>query len=497
MKIIVNSVRAKVFPNEYDEDRVCNILGNALSWYDEHAHFMPSFREGRWDGYHRLFRAGTMTFPSGLCFEVRKALKHDKIKVVVDDRREFPPHGDKIVDLAGVTLRPDQIEAVEACLKHKSGIVKMPPGTGKTEVMIALGATLGVYPLLWVTDKLHLLHQTADRFKARIPTVSVGLLSGDTQFIKGDIVVATVQSLASWVKSNPKEAAAFIQSIQVLICDEAHHQPGKIWYGIFASCPAPFRFGCSATPLDRTDKNDMKLVGSTGRVIYELTPSVAADRGVLVCPHVFMVEYPDPPVKEAVGRLMDWHKKWSVTYGQHIVNSKQRNEAVFSVAKFSLEQGRRVLIIVRQLEHGEILRQMLESYFQSPMPIAYLQGGDSISVRKRVVKKFKKGVVQVIIGTAIFDEGIDIPEIDTVIIASAGKAKIKAIQRVGRGMRSSDSGHTLQVFDFWDTSTPTFKGHSRDRKKGYESMDIGAVERIKVEDFDVPLFSSREDDPDE
>jgi superfamily II DNA or RNA helicase len=458
------------------------------SWKDQNAWSIPSYKSGKWDGYHRLFRRDAMTFPTGLLFVVRRVLKHNRVKVELDDRREFPDHGDKVAELAGITLRPDQIEAVQACVKYKRGIVKAPPGCGKTESMIAVAATLNLYPVLWLTHQISLLHQTAERFHARLPAVKVGMLSGDADFI-GDVTVATVQTLNAWAKNDPEKAKAFLNTVQVLMADEAHHGPARTWYKIFNACPAPFRFGCSATPLDRTDQNDLKLVGSTDRIIYELTPAEAAELGILVRPELFMVEYPDPPVDKATAHLMDWGKPWVKIYERHIVKSKERNDAVMAVAKDALEQNRRVLIIVRQLKHGVIFRERLEEYFQSSMQVAYLQGSDPMVKRKEVIDKFKKGVVRVIIGTTIFDEGVDIPEIDTVIIASGGKAKIKAIQRAGRGMRGNNSEHTLQVFDFWDTSTPTFKTHTRQRRRAYESLDVGEVQRVKAEDFEPNLFT--------
>ncbi len=86
------------------------------------------------------------------------------------------------------------------------------------------------------------------------------------------------------------------------------------------------------------------------------------------------------------------------------------------------------LIIVTQINHGDMLQQLLpESTF--------VNGKEQLETRKQIIKDIKNRKIKNIIATTIYDEGVDLPSIDNLIIACGGKSEIKTIQRVGRGLR--------------------------------------------------------------
>jgi superfamily II DNA or RNA helicase len=81
----------------------------------------------------------------------------------------------------------------------------------------------------------------------------------------------------------------------------------------------------------------------------------------------------------------------------------------------------------------------------------------------------------VFIASPIFDEGIDVPRVDTVILACGGKSYVKLLQRIGRGMRKKDDGkNELIIIDFIDDTNKYLLKHSDRRIKTYVSEGFDA-----------------------
>ena len=80
----------------------------------------------------------------------------------------------------------------------------------------------------------------------------------------------------------------------------------------------------------------------------------------------------------------------------------------------------------------------------------------------------KDGELDCIIASTIFDEGVDIPILDTLILAGGGKSKVRAMQRIGRVIRKYPKKKKAFVIDFLDNAT-YLKNHSAARKRMYET----------------------------
>ena len=488
VEILVDHVYSSLVPPV--DDHIVELADTVTSWSDPGAWHTPSYQNYRrklrgqpfrgpiWDGRTHLLTTKRLRFPSGLVSRVQKVLWANGYDVFLKDERKYPESGCSIISLEGVELRDYQREAVRVGLADRCGVFSLPPGTGKTELMIALVRSLNVFPVLWLTHERVLLDQTWRRFCSRLADSSLIIgRAGEGVWEPGDITVATVQTMSRRVTgTNGKE---FLQSMKVVVSDEVHHEPSGSWYKLLMRCPAPFRYGCSATPLMRPDGSDLKLIGSIGPVIYTLTPKEAVEKGVLSRPRIMFIKYNSPPEFER--KLLSF-PVWTLVYKEAIVYNSERNGAIVAACKRSVQEGRRVLILIRMLAHGRLLEKELARWFGTNQQVSFLQGSSVSVVRKEVVDLFRQGLVRVIIASSIFDEGIDIPEVDTVIIAAAGKSAIKSIQRIGRGMRVSDSAHGLEIYDFEDSLHHNLMKHTRERKRAYRSMDLCKVETITLEE---------------
>ncbi len=417
----------------------------------------------------------TRKFPTGLLGLVIEILTKNGIVPDIEDKREYPDVSEVVISedlLEGVTLRDYQIEAVQAAVFNRRGVIRMIMGSGKTECMIALIKALNMYPVIWLTHTKDLLTQTAERFRNRFGDLglTIGELGGGTKEL-GDVTVCTVQTLAS-LKKSKKFASSGVKSLladaQVLVIDEAHHAASRSFYTIAMECQAPFRFGISATPLDRKDGSNLKLIGVVGDVIYDYTAKQAAEDGVLSIPEIIFLKF-----EKISGDLLPDGKDWIPLYRTGIVENDDRNEAVFRACEKCVEEDRATLILVNRIDHGKELDARIRDRFGDNSICRFIWSKDSAEKRSKAVKDLESGSLKVLVSSSIFDEGIDAPFIDAVIVACAGKSTIKDIQRVGRGMRKG--GKDLVVYDFWDTHHRVLLRHSQKRKKDYASLEVGKI----------------------
>lgn len=116
------------------------------------------------------------------------------------------------------------------------------------------------------------------------------------------------------------------------------------------------------------------------------------------------------------------------------------------------------------------------------MRFAYLHGSDPGDYRQQVLDAVRRGEVQVLIGTRILDEGIDLPNVRFLILAGGGKAGHVVIQKVGRGMRAAEGKDRLTVFDFMDEGR--YLGvHSIARRKTYLGQQVYTLVESTLEDL--------------
>jgi superfamily II DNA or RNA helicase len=113
--------------------------------------------------------------------------------------------------------------------------------------------------------------------------------------------------------------------------------------------------------------------------------------------------------------------------------------------------------------------------------IEFLSGDDSIYRRQVVFEGVERGYCTLLIGSTISDEGLNLPKLDTLILAGGGKSSTRAYQRIGRVMRLYPGKNKCFVFDF-DDETPIFHRHARCRRKLYEEE-----EEFVIKDFEVTV----------
>jgi len=409
--------------------------------------FMPKYRSGHWDGYISLMLSFSM-FPTGLLSIVVSALESRGYHVNVD-RAPLCEHSIVVPEfLNDIVLRDYQIDAANKLLDAGRGIARMATNSGKTEVMAAIIKALNQKSLI-VLHRKELMYQTADRLSKRLGT-EIGMI-GDGIWEYKFITVAMIQTL-----SNAKDLSMF-HDTSVVIIDECHHTGSDQMMNVLGKIPGRYRFGFSGTPLKGDVLADMKLISATGDVVCDVTNMELIEGGYSAKPVIKMC------IIERDGDD-DWELIYRKAYTSLIVENEDRNNKIVEFAK---ESTGTVLILVSRLDHGRKLRDMIPGS-------VFIHGSDSSEYRMEMLLHMRDHS-GVFIASPIFDEGIDVPRVDTVILACGGKSYVKLLQRIGRGMRKKDDGkNELIIIDFIDDTNKYLLKHSDRRIKTYVSEGFDA-----------------------
>jgi len=380
-----------------------------------------------------LFSLVEEHFPTGFVALIRQAAKDKGFKFEIGDLRVAPCVPDPAADLAW--LRPYQLEAVQAVAARTRGVIKVPTGGGKTEIAVGCAKLL---PCLWLflVHRSTLLDQAAERYEARTGRLAGRIGDGLWEIPPGcTFVVATFQTLA---KAKAKRDPRFLElatKVQGLLADEAHVLPAESFYRVVEALPnAYYRVGLSGTPLSRSDQRSVLTIASTGRIIYTIRPDVLIDAGVLSRPKIRMVTVAQKSTCAT----------WQGVYGECVVRGAARNRAI---VKAATESTKPCLVFVKEISHGRKLEAMLQ---KAGVKSEFVWGSDSTDARKGAVKRLVRGDLEVLICSVIFQEGIDIPELQSVVVGSGGRSIIATLQRIGRGMRVAKGKTEFEVWDFND-----------------------------------------------
>lgn len=457
MKIIVGPIYSRLYSKDL---RTLAIVKKACSARPSGFQFMPKYKNSTWDGFISLMES-TSSFPTGLLGLVIDALKAKNYEVNIDwgvyaDEPKWEVSPDM---LHGITLRDYQLEAIEKLLKAQRGVAKMATNSGKTEVFAAILKALGDKKALIIVHRKELLHQTADRLSKRLGRM-IGKV-GDGYVESGDgITVAMIQTLSGIMNVPRTEFFHHFDTNEVVIVDECHHVSSNQMMDALHKIPGKYRYGFSGTPLKDDVLADLKLMSVTGRVIVDVSNMDLIEQGFSAVPIVYMHDI-------IADEDVDWDINYQAAYFQYLVSNAQRNDLIAQLAREAAKNGEVVLVLVTQIEHGELLTRKTGGLFSS--------GKHTTKHRTNMLEDMRKGIPGVYVASTIFDEGVDVPAINTLILAGGGKSDLRLLQRVGRGLRQKPGENVLKVHDFIDETNKYLMKHSEDR------IDVYIEEGFRIE----------------
>lgn len=310
--------------------------------------------------------------------------------------------------------------------------------THNTQVMVALTSNHGNLKWLILTHKIDLVTQIKERFK-HVTGEEVGQI-GEGLFKPARVTVGTFQTIHAMLQSPAKKSqiSKFLDTIDGICVDECHVCPSTTFWKVAMAVPnAYYRYGFSATPFSRGDKKSVYVWGALGPVIHRVSAERLIDAGILAKPKIHMIK---------VRHHANANDSWAKVESACIVNNKARNDLVCTAA---MKTAKPCLLFVKNVDHGKNLEKDLRSRGEK---VEFVWGKFNTEVRRAAIRRLVHGDVDILICSVIFQEGIDIPELQSLVLGQGGKSVIGTLQRVGRGMRKTDAtGKVMKSeFDIYD-----------------------------------------------
>ncbi|WKY44041.1 DEAD/DEAH box helicase family protein [Eubacteriaceae bacterium ES2] len=352
------------------------------------------------------------------------------------DRQETPPL------IAFPQPKDAQIEVLYALKKARSegqeqGLVVAATGIGKT--FLAAFDSKNFKRILFVAHRDEILAQAQATFNCVQPGRTSGRFDGSQKDGQAQMIFASVTTLgkADWLNSDYFAPDAF----DYIIIDEFHHAVADSYRAILDYFKPAFLLGLTATP-ERLDNQDVFALCDYN-LVYELRLKEAINRGFLA-PFRYYGIYDE----------MDYGQV-GIRNGQYI---EAELEALASVARrgdlifahYQKYQSRRALAFCINRKHA----LFMTDYFQQRgiACCAVISGGtdqsDLVCARDEAVKKLKTGELKVIFSVDMFNEGLDIPELDMVLFLRPTQSPTVFLQQLGRGLRKSRDKNYVNVLDF-------------------------------------------------
>ena len=349
-----------------------------------------------------------------------------------------------------------QNAALAAAIDAGHGVLSLPCGFGKTTVSLAIACKLG-YRTMIIVHKEFLANQWEERIKQFCPGATIGRVQQNKKDVECDFVIAMLQSL-----SLKEYTFGDFDSIGTLIVDEAHHICAKVFsQSLFKMCPKHI-FGLSATP-NRKDGLTKVLHWFMGPTFFAVERENQQD--VEVFPIEFECQrFRDPPPCTRFGKLS------LSTMITELTENRERNSMLVGLISRIAKSTRQTLVLSDRRQHCMMLHQCFPK--RSGLYMGGMKEADltESSTKKIIFATFSQA-----------HEGLDIPSLDTVILATP---KSDIVQSIGRIMRETkgkkNNPNIYDIFDQWSVCHAMYNKRLRVYKQGGFKMP-----KMKEEEPDV------------
>lgn len=329
-----------------------------------------------------------------------------------------------------------QLEAVRN-LGNRRAIVISATGTGKTMLSALDVRAVDPVRLLFVVHREQIIDRTITEYRRVLggSPSDYGKLTGTSKQQNRRYLFATIQTL-----SQPEVLRQFApNAFDYIIIDEAHRAGANTYRRVIDHFTPEFLLGMTATP-ERTDAfNVFELFDYN--VPYEIRLSHALEEDMLAPFHYYGVSDATFADGKTVG-VDDLDRLITPERVDHLVAALE----IYGQAAVPP----RGLIFCSRKEEARALSRLLNqrTLRGKPLRTIALTGEDSIEDRERQVIRLETGEIDYILTVDIFNEGVDIPTINQVVMLRQTESAIVFVQQLGRGLRKAPGKEYLVVIDF-------------------------------------------------
>lgn len=326
---------------------------------------------------------------------------------------------------------------------EKRALLISATGTGKTYASAFAMRELGYKRVLFLVHRGQIAKQALESYKKVFDkSVSMGMVTGKHQDYNADYIFATIQTLSKEDVLEKYDRNAF----DAIVIDEAHHSSANSYKKVMEYFTPKLWLGMTATP----DKRDDNLEGRNiyeifnHQIAYEIRLQDAMEEDLLCTFHYFGIT--DLKVISDAGKSAT-EKMESFRY----LTSDERVEHVMKQAEYFGHSGERVkgLIFCSRIDEANVLS---DKFNKKGWRTEVLSGSNSEAERVAAIEKLagdeSEDALDYILSVDIFSEGVDVPEINQVIMLRPTESPIVFIQQLGRGLRKAVDKEYVVILDF-------------------------------------------------
>lgn len=377
-------------------------------------------------------------------YDPRNELQRAKLREVLQAERS----GDRSASLTLVTLAPypfqqailERLEAERAAGHHRNLVVAA-TGTGKTVIAAfdyaRVAKAFGARPrLLMLAHRYELIDQACNTFRHVLGDASFGeLVSGGSEIKRGDHVFATIQSAGRLLTQFPPDHWSHV------IVDECHHLPAKSYQDVITTLAPTTLVGLTATP-ERMDGRSL-LPDFGGRIAAELRLWHAMEQQLLV-------PFDYYGISDAVDLT---HVRWTrnaydagalsgIYTGNHARADLVLRQLEARVANLKTVRGLGFCVSV---DHAEF---MAAHAISRGIPALAVHGETPETVREDAKRRLREREVNLVFTCDLYNEGVDLPFVDTLLLLRPTMSATLFLQQLGRGLRLHEGKDACLVLDF-------------------------------------------------
>ena len=343
------------------------------------------------------------------------------------------------------------------CFAH---IVQMFAATEQTALVLA--------------HREELIKQAADKITA-ITGIEPGIIkAGHKADYSRSIQVASIQSLIRRLKHCPHP--------DLIVVDEAHHSTANSYRQVLSNFPQSYILGVTATPI--------RLDGSGFRGLFDELVCGVTVRELIEMGSLSPFKYFAPDRSMS---LVGVRKRGGDYSAESIENANPSESVAADCLKAYRDylQGKQVVIFAVSVAHSKAIAY---SFSACGIPAAHLDGSSDSDIRSQTMTAFREGRIRVLTNCALFDEGLDIPGLDGVILARPTASLSRFLQMVGRALRPAPDKEYARIIDLagnWerhglpdDERTWTLDGVDsvkRGKAKKLQRKADGEIEEITID----------------
>lgn len=470
----------------------CAEINSFFAYYVKNYMYAPRYKSRQWNGKAYLFDVKNRTLPIGLAQDLITFCKqfnynynininkNDILNNITDE--EFLSFYKEIFKDSKFYPRDYQAEAIKQSLTKKRGIIEIGTGGGKSIILYCIIRYLlnTNKKILLIVPNISLVQQMFTDFKEYNETFDIEKYTSRLYADKSNydeekpILISTWQSLY-------KKPQSFFEKFNGVICDEVHLAAGLSIKTILSRCiNAEYRIGCSGTiPEDMCLKQT--IFGYIGQLIHQTKSKELIDEGVLSDIKIvnLFLKYPYEIVNA------NKYKKYEVET-DNIINYQNRNIA-FKYIIENVNKSDNILVLVKEIEHLKQIEKYIKENFPDRL-VCEIYGETKVDDRENIRKSINNNSGIILVASyGTVSTGVNIVELNHIILGTSYRSKIKILQAIGRGLRKSETKKKMIAWDLvddlrWTTKTGNiWKNHSfnqwEERLQNYKDQKFDYVNR--------------------